>query len=91
MGLFETLSINDIHCIKCPYAECCNDLNFMLSVNMLIVVVPTVPLLLTTSGAVLTSADELRFSQYNQEETETSGIHLHCCAINQSVAFVMNI
>jgi hypothetical protein len=63
----------------------------MLSVNMLIVMAPTVPPLLTTSGELLTSSDELRFSQHNQEETETSGIHLHCSAIIQSVASVMNI
>jgi hypothetical protein len=63
----------------------------MLSVIMLIVVVPTVPLLLTTSNEALTSADGLRFCQHNQEETETSGIHLHCSAIIQSVASVMNI
>jgi hypothetical protein len=67
----------------------------MLNVIMLRVVVHTVPPLLGTSGAVLTSADELRFSQHNQEETETSGIHPRCSAINQSinqlVAFIINI
>jgi hypothetical protein len=55
----------------------------MLSVIMLIVMAITVPPLLTTSGKVLTSDDELRFSQHNQKKTETSGIHLNCSAINQ--------
>ena len=67
----------------------------MLNVIMLSVIAHTVRRLLGTSGAVLTSTDELRFSQHNQEETETSGIHLYCSAINQSinqlVAFITNI
>ncbi len=82
MGLFATLSINNT---QCPYAECRNYLNVRLSVVMLIVMAPTVPPLLPTSGEILTSTDELRFSQQNKQETETSGIHLHCSAINQSI------